>query len=90
MSDPTAVILARVEVKLDNALAEQTRHSAIIDRHDRSINELGNRVTVLETQRTNDDQHVDRRINSRVVAWTAVGALAMVISVLAAILITKG
>lgn len=47
--DPASVILARMEVKLDNALAEQTRHSTIIDRHDRVLGEHSNRLTANET-----------------------------------------
>ena len=47
--DPIAVILARMEVKLDQALAEQQRHSTILDRHDSILNEHGNRLTAVET-----------------------------------------
>lgn len=46
--DPVAVILARMEVKLDNALTEQARHTSTLDRHDKEIGRLGNRVTSLE------------------------------------------
>ena len=38
--DPVAVILARMEVKLDNALTEQARHSSQIDKIDERVDEL--------------------------------------------------
>lgn len=47
--DPVAVILARMEVKLDNALTEQARHTGTLERHDKVLNDHGNRLTSLET-----------------------------------------
>lgn len=47
--DPVAVILARMETKLDNALIEQARHGTALDRHDRILGEHGNRLTATET-----------------------------------------
>ena len=38
--DPVAVILARMEVKLDNALTEQARHGSRIDKADERIDQL--------------------------------------------------
>lgn len=48
--DPVAIILARMEVKLDNALTEQGRHRTQLDRHDVILGEHGNRITQAETQ----------------------------------------
>ncbi|HET6916910.1 MAG TPA: hypothetical protein VFH56_12540 [Acidimicrobiales bacterium] len=88
--DPVAVILARMEVKLDNALTEQSRHSTIIDRHDATLGEHGNRITALETKAEADEGHAQRRVSDRAVFWTMVSALAVVASVLAAVMITRG
>ena len=38
--DPVAVILARMEVKLDNALTEQGRHASSIESLDRRVDTL--------------------------------------------------
>lgn len=46
--DPVAVILARMEVKLDNALTEQARHGTRIDRHDDEIDTLKQDVAVIK------------------------------------------
>lgn len=47
--DPVAVILARMEVKLDNALTEQARHTTTLDRHDKTLGQHASRLTALET-----------------------------------------
>ena len=88
LGDPTAVILARMEVKLDNALAEQSRHGAIIDRHDRILGEHGNRITVLETQAQTTAAHEDARLSGKAVFWGSVAALAMVASVVITLLLS--
>lgn len=49
--DPIAVILARMEVKLDNALTEQAKHGTTLDRHDGRIRGVEDRVTVLEASK---------------------------------------
>ena len=49
--DPVAVILARMEVKLDNALTEQARHVTRLDAHDTQIGSLRDRVTAIESSR---------------------------------------
>lgn len=82
--DHVAVILARMEVKLDNALTEQSRHSTIIERHDGILGEHGNRITALETRSVTDGEHHERTVSARGAFWTAAGALVM----LAALLVT--
>lgn len=49
--DPVAVILARMEVKLDNALTEQAKHSTTLDRHDQRLRALEDRATTLEASK---------------------------------------
>jgi hypothetical protein len=49
--DPVAVILARMEVKLDNALTEQAKHSTTLDRHDTRLRGVEDRLTVIESSR---------------------------------------
>lgn len=88
IGDPTSVILARMEVKLDNALAEQSRHSTIIDRHDRILDEHGNRLTVLETRSQAEDGHRAVRINDRVAFWTTISALAIVAGLVVTIILS--
>lgn len=85
--DPTAVILARMEVKLDNALAEQSRHSSILDRHDDLLAKHGNRLVALETARSGDSEHEARSYSGRAVLWTAVGATCAAASILMAVLL---
>lgn len=89
-ADPVAVILARVEVKLDNALTEQSRHSTIIDRHDSILGEHGNRITALETKDQANEGHAQRRISDRAVLWAAVSALAVVAAAIVAVISLKG
>jgi hypothetical protein len=71
--DPVAVILARMEVKLDNALTEQGRHTTTLDRHDKELGRLGNRVTSLETARDSTRSWP---------AWAATGISALTLGVL--------
>lgn len=49
--DPIAVILARMEVKLDNALTEQAKHGHTLDRHDERLRAVEDRTTVLEASK---------------------------------------
>ncbi len=46
--DPVAVILARMEVKLDNALTEQARHGSRIDKADERIDQLEREMAVIQ------------------------------------------
>lgn len=46
--DPVAVILARMEVKLDNALTEQARHGSRLDQHGSEIDTLKQDVAVIK------------------------------------------
>lgn len=82
MGDPVAVILARMEVKLDNALTEQSRHSTIIERHDQTLGEHGNRLTALETRDQADDTHHSQTVSARAAFWTACGSIILLLSVL--------
>lgn len=73
--DPIAVILARMEVKLDNALTEQARHSTTLDRHDGRIGGAEDRLTVLESTRPTNDQVraiVSESKPKNVAAWVGV------------------
>lgn len=86
-ADPTAVILARMEVKLDNALTEQSRHTSRIDRLDALTTEHGNRITALETvDRTEERQH-GQSVSSRAVFWTAVGGVVAFAALLITVLV---
>lgn len=83
--DPIPVILARMEVKLDNALAEQARHAGEIKVHDGRIDRIEDRMTTLETK------HKSENTSARLAAvehrmWTWVGASA----VLSSLLVTYG
>ena len=64
--DPIAVILARMEVKLDNALTEQAKHSTTLDRHDQRLRSVEDRTTVLEASKPKN-----------VVAWAGVAVAAI-------------
>lgn len=85
--DPTAVILARMEVKLDNALTEQSRHSSTLDRHDAQLNEHGNRLVALETARSGDSENQARSYTGKAVMWTALGSICAAAAVLMAVLL---
>jgi hypothetical protein len=85
--DPTAVILARMEVKLDNALTEQSRHGTTLDRHDRLITDNGNRITALETRAQAEDGHAVRRISDRAVYWAMISALAVFVGSIVTVII---
>jgi hypothetical protein len=69
-ADPIAVLLARIEVKLDNSLAEQSRHTSTLDRHDKILGEHGNRMTKLEAIDERDDRHEARSYSGKAVIWT--------------------
>ena len=83
--DPIPVILARMEVKLDSALAEQARHASEIKGHDGRIDRVEDRMTALETKHTSEDVAarvgaLERRM------WVWVGAA----SALSSALVTFG
>lgn len=80
LGDPTAVILARMEVKLDNALTEQSRHTTTLDRHDSILGEHGNRITALETAGTTTT-------SGRANLWAAYSAVASIAAVVLAVLL---
>lgn len=48
--DPVPVILARMEAKLDNALAEIERHGNTLSQHDAKLEAHSNRLSIVETQ----------------------------------------
>jgi hypothetical protein len=74
--DPVAVILARMEVKLDNALTEQARHGTEISAIQTKQQEHGNRLTKIEatwqTERVADRLSV---VEKKV--WGAAGIAAL-------------
>lgn len=77
--DPIPVILARMEVKLDNALSEQARHAGEITKHDGRIDRIEDRMTALETK------HSTEKAGDRITAlekrmWAWVGASAVLAS----------
>lgn len=90
--DPVAVILARVETKLDNALTDLARHSSNLDRHDGILGEHGNRLTAAETTLRPVPGQIEaleqrRYVSPAAFAWaigTAVAALAVLVTFLAA------
>lgn len=83
-ADPIAVLLARIEVKLDNSLAEQARHTTTLDRHDVRISKLENRTSILETRDESDNAHQGRMLSTKVVGWTGGGTVAAIIGAIAA------
>jgi hypothetical protein len=66
--DPIAVILARMEVKLDNALTEQAKHSTTLDRHDQRLRAVEDRTTTLEASKPKN-----------VAAWAGVAVAALAV-----------
>ena len=86
ITDPTAVILARMEVKLDNALAEQSRHATRLDKAERIQSEHGNRLVALETRAAAEDSHEGQRLSSKAVLWTAVGSVVVGVGGLVALI----
>jgi hypothetical protein len=87
--DPVAVILARMEVKLDQALTEQGRHASILDRHDHTLDLHGNRITAAETTVADLPRRIqvleDRKAVSPATMYAALTLLAVAIGALAAI-----
>jgi hypothetical protein len=83
--DPTPVILARMEGKLDAALTEQARHTSTLDRHDATLNEHGNRLVELATTVAG----LPRKAVTPAVVWTAVGLAIAALSALAALLAVR-
>lgn len=88
--DPIAVLLARIEVKLDNALTEQARHSTTLERHDVRISKAENRLTALETGDSRDQANQVKTYSARSLAMAAIASCASGIGVAVAILQTKG
>lgn len=86
--DPQAVILARIEVKLDGALREQERHGTTLERHDARFTSLETRVTVMEAQRASDSEHKTNGFTARQTFYFALSAFAAVAAVIVTILIT--
>lgn len=86
-ADPIAVLLARIEVKLDNSLAEQTRHTSTLDRHDKILGEHGNRITRVETQLSAEDDNRARSYSGKQVLWAAVGSIVGALSLFVVIIL---
>jgi len=87
-SDPIAVILARMEVKLDNALEQQKEHKSLLDKHGATLEVHGTRLTRLETAREGDGEHAQQNVSSRAVFWTAVGAVVAIVALVITLLIS--
>ena len=91
--DPVAVILARMETKLDNALEVQRSHATTLQQHGTTLEAHGNRITRLEAETSPVAQQIDdiekqlATFPSRaslVAAWgVAVAAIAAVITLVA-------
>lgn len=86
--DPIAVILARMEVKLDNALEQQKEHKSLLDKHGQTLELHGTRLTKLETAREGDGEHEQRTVSNRTVFWTAVAAVVAIIALIVTLLIS--
>jgi hypothetical protein len=86
-ADPIAVLLARIEVKLDNSLAEQTRHTSTLDRHDKILGEHSNRITRVETRLGAEDDNRARSYSGRQVLWAAVGSIIAALSLFVVIIL---
>lgn len=86
----TAILVAVTELRgeVRAALAVQATHATTIDRHDRLISEYGNRLSVLETARSGDDEHSRRLVSSRAVFWTAVAAIVAIVGLLVGLFIS--
>jgi hypothetical protein len=87
--DPVAVILARMEVKLDQALTEQTRHASILQRHDQVLDVHGNRITAAETTVADLPRRIqvleDRKTVAPATVYAALTVLFVALGALAAI-----
>jgi hypothetical protein len=84
-ADPIAVILARVEVKLDNALTEQSRHGTRLDRIEGTQAEHGNRLTALETRTDSAEATHERGLSAKTAFWTAVGSICIALTLLVSV-----
>lgn len=83
--DPTPVILARMEAKLDSALTEQARHTSAIDRHDGTLVDHGNRLVALETTVV----ALPRKAVPPSVVWSAIALAVAALGVLAAFMAVR-
>lgn len=91
IADPIAVVLARIEVKLDNTLTELGKHASTLDRHTATLEDYGNRLTTLETIVDRDDANSSRAYSGKTVLWTAIGAIVAALSLaVIVILAVKG
>lgn len=84
-SDPTTAILVAVtkmDGKLDTALAVQALHSDEITVHRAKIDDHGNRLVALETQRVSDGDHEQRNVSNRAVFWTAAAGLTAIVGLI--------
>lgn len=81
-----ATTLARIEVKLDNALDAQKEHKSTLDRHSVELVDHGTRLTRLETRDQADSDNHQRTYTGKQLAATSTGAAAALAGVVAAIL----
>jgi hypothetical protein len=88
VTDPIAVLLARIEVKLDNSLAEQGRHTSILDRHERILGDHSNQLAVLQAVDERDDRHTQRSYSGKTVFWSAAAAVVAAVALFVMIVLS--
>ena len=86
--DPIAVILARMEVKLDNALEQQKEHKSLLDQHGATLEKHGNRLTKLETAREGDGEHEQRNVSNKALLWTGAAAVTAIVGLIVTLFIS--
>jgi hypothetical protein len=84
-SDQTPIILARMETKLDRALADIDAQRSLSQRHDGTLIDHGNRIVALETWQAAAKAADAKTWSSRSVLWVALGSVAAIIAVVLAI-----
>jgi len=86
----TAILIAVTELRgeVRSALAIQAAHATTIDRHDSRLGKVENRLSVLETARATDGDHLQRNVSNRAAFWASVVALATVVGLIITLFIS--
>lgn len=74
--DPTPVILARLEVKLDTSLETQKAHGSLLESLGGRIDRVENRMTVLETKHSTENAGARiGALEKRMYVWVGASAV---------------
>lgn len=82
-------LLIRMDAKLDLLVGTVQKHDETLTRHGQQINEVSQRVTVLETEDRRDSEHATHSLSVLSVIWGGGSVLAVMLGILVTYLVNR-